>query len=269
MEAEPLLAVRGLSKVYRRSGGWGKKVEITALDNVSFEIERHSIVAVVGESGGGKSTLARCLALLEEPTAGEIRVGGRRVNDLGRREIREQRRRCQLIFQDAAAAINPGFSAIEAVAEPLLIRRWGDRTRRREKALELMDETGLAADLAERSSLELSGGQKQRLVIARALAADPEILVLDEGLSGLDLSLQAQIVNLLLRLRASRRLTYVLISHDLRMVAHLADRVLVMHRGRLVESAAASEILRRPQHAATKALVSSMPGRAPTTASGR
>ncbi len=213
---------------------------------------------MVGESGGGKSTLARCLALLEEPSSGEIFVEGRPVAELDGRQKRALRPRLQLIFQDPASAVNPRFSAAEAVAEPLVLRRWADRAARHARALELMDEVGLSAELAERSSLELSGGQKQRLVIARALAAEPKLLILDEGLAGLDLSLQAQVVNLLLRLQERHRLAYVLISHDLRLVAHLADRLAVMDRGRLVESGVPEEILARPQNPATRNLVGSM-----------
>ncbi len=210
---------------------------------------------MVGKSGGGKSTLARCLALLEEPSSGEIFVEGHPVAELDGRQKRALRPRLQLIFQDPASAVNPRFSAAEAVAEPLVLRRWADRAARHARALELMDEVGLSAELAERSSLELSGGQKQRLVIARALAAEPKLLILDEGLAGLDLSLQALVVNLLLRLQERYRLAYVLISHDLRMVAHLADRLAVIDRGRLVECGAPGDILLRPRHPATRALL--------------
>lgn len=230
----PLVRVHDLSVVYtRRSGLGARKVRITALDRVNLEVAAGSTLAVVGESGGGKSTLARCMALLEEPTSGEVFIDGQPMSGLSGKEKKALRPGLQLIFQDPASAVNPRFRTVDAVAEPLAIRGWGDRSRRRDKALELMDVVGLDPGLAERRSLELSGGQRQRLVIARALAADPQLLILDEALSGLDLSLQSQIVNLLLRLQERYALTYVFISHDLRMAAHLADRVVVIDRGRI------------------------------------
>jgi ABC-type glutathione transport system ATPase component len=255
----PLVRLDRVSKVYRRkSGVRGGTIEVTALDEVSLDVPADATLAVVGESGSGKSTLARLLALLEEPTAGEVFFAGRSVAELTPREKRALRPRHQLIFQDPAAAVNPRFSAVDAVAEPLRLRGWKDRAERRRRALELMSEVGLAAELGERSPLELSGGQKRRLVIARALAAEPRLLVLDEALTGLDLSLQAQITNLLLDLRERFALAYVFISHDLRMVAHVADRVAVMDRGRLAECGPTREILERPGHAATRKLVGSM-----------
>jgi len=255
---ELLIAVRDLSKIYRRAGGAGR-LAITALDRVSLTIPAGSIFAMVGESGGGKSTLARCLALLERPDAGEILFAGRSHASLSRRQRAAVRRRIQLIFQDPAAAIHPRFSAVEAVEEPLVIQRWADRPARRHRALELLAEVGLGQELAARSTLELSGGQRQRVAIARALAAGPRLLILDEGLAALDLSIQAQMVNLLLKLRRRYALTYLVISHDLRLVGHLADEVAVMHRGRIVERASPRELLTRPRHPAALALVRSMP----------
>ena len=260
-EKAPLLSVRGLSKTYRRkSGAFGRKIEISALDTVDLEISIASILAVVGESGSGKSTLARLLALHEEPTSGEVFFEGRAFTELSPGEKRALRARLQLIFQDPAAAVNPRFSTLDAVAEPLLLGGWKNRAERRGKALEWMEEVGLQADLARRRVLELSGGQKRRLVIARALAAEPRLMILDEALTGLDLSLQAQIVNLLLRLRERFALTYVFISHDLRMVAHVAELVAVMDRGRLVEHGPTRQILEQPRNDVTKKLVGSMLG---------
>jgi len=243
MTQGPFLRVQDLTVVYRRGSILGGRSAVRALDAVSLEVAAGSILAVVGESGGGKSTLARCLALLEEPTAGEVFVDGRPVSELDARGRRELRPRLQLLFQDPASALNPRFTVADSVAEPLVVRRWGDRVRRRARALELMDEVGLEASLAERGPLALSGGQKQRLVLARALAAEPRALLLDEALTGLDLSLQAQVVNLLLRLRERHGLTYVLVTHDLRLAAHLADRVAVLDRGRLTECGLPGEIL--------------------------
>lgn len=249
-----LLRAEALSKTYRRGGA-----TVAALDRVDLGIDAASTVALVGPSGGGKSTLGRCLALLEEPSSGEIWFERRRLSDLDRRQKRRLRPRIQLIFQDPAAALNPRFSALEAVAEPLAIRRWARRQRRR-RAVELLGEVAFPGELAGRSTRELSGGQRQRLVIARALAAEPRVLILDEGLSALDLSLQAQMVNLLVDLQERRGLAYLLISHDLRLAAHLAGEIAVLDRGRIVERAAPADLLARPRHAATRALVGALPG---------
>ncbi len=264
-QAEPLLCVTGLTKVYHRASSSGRRQAVTALDRVDLAIPAGSTLALVGRSAAGKSTLARCVALLERPSAGEIQIDGVAVSKLDRRQRAALRPRVQMIFQDPAAALNPRLPAVEAVAEPLRIRRWADRRARRRRALEWMAEVGLASELAARSSLELSGGQRQRLVIARALAAEPRLLILDEGLASLDLSLKARVVNLLVDLQARFDLSYLLISHDLRTAAHLADRVAVLDHGRIVERATPRELLRRPRHAATRALVGALP---PASAEG-
>lgn len=236
MKIETLLRVRDLRVVYNRSAGWRQeRIQITALAGIDLDVPRASTLALVGESGGGKSTLARCLALLETPTSGEIWAEGVRVNDLKEGQIRVLRPRLQLIHQDPSSAIQPRWTAAEVIAEPLRVTRLGDRQSKRSKALDLMEEVGLNHELADRRSHQLSGGQKQRLVLARALAANPKLLILDETLSGLDLSLQARIVNLLLRLRERHALTYVLISHDVRLAEYLADQIAVIDRGHLVD----------------------------------
>jgi len=255
LREEPLLRAAGVRRVYRRSR---RGPPVVALDGVDLELREASIVALVGESGGGKSTLARCLALLERPTAGEILFEGRNTSGLDRRELARVRPRIQLLFQDPAAAVNPRLTAAEAVAEPLRIARRGGRRERRRRALEFLAEVAFPLDLAERRPLELSGGQRQRLVIARALAAEPRLLILDEGLAALDLRLQARLVELLLELRERRGLAYLLISHDLRRAAHLAERVAVLDRGRIVEEAAPAELLRRPRHPHSRALVDAL-----------
>ena len=234
--ATPLLRVRDLRVTYTRSSGWGReRIQVTALSGIDLDVPRASTLAVVGESGGGKSTLARCLALLERPTSGEIWVEDVRVNDLEKKELRTLRPRYQLIHQDPSSAVQPRWTAAEIIAEPLRVAGWGDRESQRGRTLDLMEEVGLGHELADRRPHELSGGQKQRLVLARALAARPKLLILDESLSGLDLSLQARIVNLLLRLRQRHALTYVLISHDMRLAEYLADQIAVIDRGNLVE----------------------------------
>jgi ABC-type glutathione transport system ATPase component len=257
--AELLLRVAGLAKTYRRRALGGRRTDVTALDGVDLTIAAGSTVALIGESAAGKSTLARCVALLEAPSAGEIWLDGVPVSTLDRRRRAALRPRVQWIAQDPAAALNPRLSAIEAVAEPLRIARRGDRRERRRRALEWMAEAGFEPELAQRRPLELSGGQRQRLVIARALAAEPRLLILDESLAALDLSLRARIVNLLLDLQLRFGLAYLLIAHDLRTAVHLADEVAVMDRGRIVERAAPPALLARPRHAATRALVSLLP----------
>lgn len=250
-ESLPLLSAVALTKVYERSR---KGDERPALDGVDLEVPEGTVVAVVGRSGSGKSTLGRLLTLHEAPSAGEVFYAGRGVSTLTARERRRIRPRLQLVLQDPAAALNPRLRAVDAVAEPLLVQG-RERAAARRDALELMAEVGLSRELGERRAPELSGGQKQRLTIARALAAEPRLIVLDEAFSGLDLPHQAQAANLLMRLQERFALSYVLISHDLRLVGHLADAVVVMSRGRVVERGDAKEILTSPAHEATRELV--------------
>lgn len=257
--AKSLLSAEGLSVVYRLPQG----APIPILDRVDLEIEAGSTLALVGKSGSGKSTLGRCLALLEEPAGGEIRFRGEPASRLAERRRRTLRRRIQLIFQDPAAALSPRFTARQAIAEPLRIARREEPAACRRRVGALMGEVAFPAELAERRCLELSGGQRQRLVIARALAAEPRVLILDEGLAALDLSLQAQVANLLLELQERRDLAYLLISHDLRLAAHLADRVAVLDRGRIVERATPAALFADPRHLATRALVRTMPSMTP------
>ena len=259
-EAPPPLRAVNLGKTYSRRAPGGGRQEVKALDGVDLTLREGQIVALVGESGGGKSTLARCLALLEAPTTGEIWVAGHCAQTASRRQLAAWRPSVQLIFQDPAAAINPRFNALETVAEPLYILRQGNRRQQLSRARELMAEVGLAPELATRSSFELSGGQRQRLAIARALAADPRVLILDEGLASLDLSLRAQIVNMLLVLQSRFGLSYLLISHDLRTVAHLADEVAVLDHGQIVERAAPADLLAHPSHPKTRELTELLRG---------
>ncbi len=264
-DREPLLRAQGLVRHYPPRRG---RPAVVALDGVDLTIERGATLAVVGETGSGKSTLARCLALLERPDAGSIRWLGQDLLTLDRRRLPGLRRRIQLIFQDPAGALNPRFTALEVVAEPLRIGGVGAAERRR-RAHEAMEQVGLLARWADRRPGQLSGGQRQRLAIARALVSNPELLILDEATSALDLSVQARIVNLLLELQAARGLSYLLISHDLRVVGHLADRVAVLQDGRIVEKGPAAEIFARPGHDHTRQLLAATPsmesddGRAP------
>jgi peptide/nickel transport system ATP-binding protein/oligopeptide transport system ATP-binding protein len=253
-----LLRVRALGKKYVRGGLWRKRVSVAAVNGVDFEIAHGQTLALVGESGSGKSTVARCVTRLEKPDSGEILIEGADIAQLPVRELDPFRRGVQMVFQDAVTSMNPRFSALEIVEEPLLIsQNGGNRQHRRDRVRELMAEVGISPDWMHRSILHFSGGQRQRLALARALAVRPKLLVLDEALSGLDLSTQAQIANLLLDLQAAHSLTYLLISHDMALVARLADVIGVMCGGRIVEVGPTRQIISEPSHAATKKLLAS------------
>jgi ABC-type glutathione transport system ATPase component len=249
-ETETLLRASGLCVRYTRGGWLSKRRPVEALRGVDLEIKAGSVVAVVGVSGSGKSTLARCLACLEKPASGEIWFEGRNLVGLSQQELAPVRRKIQLIFQEPNASLNPRFTAVELVSEPLLIAGVGTKREHRERALTLMDLVGLPAHLGSKLPFELSGGQQRRLAIARALALEPKLLILDEALTGLDLSTRAQISNLLLQLQELRTLTYLCISHDLSLVTHLTDEVVVVDGGRIVKGGAPELVLgSRPSHA--------------------
>ncbi len=252
----PILRVRGLRKRYTRREGWHTHTRdvIAAID---LDVRAGTTLAIVGDSGAGKSTLARCLARLEAPDAGEIWFDGVEWAALRDAELRARRPQVQLVFQDAATALNPRFTAEEVIAEPLVIQQWGTPALRRERVNGLLREVGLAPEVAQRRCTEFSGGQQQRLAIARALALDPRLVILDEALSGLDLSTEAQLVALLRQLQQARGLTYILISHDLGLVAQFADEIVVMSAGRIVERGQTRVILLAPEDPATCALVES------------
>jgi ABC-type glutathione transport system ATPase component len=257
--AGELLGVRGLCKRYRRRAGPRSGPVVQALEDVDLSVAAGSTTAVVGESGSGKSTLARCLARLEEPDSGDIRLEGRSLISISGPSLLQARRQIQLIFQDAAMALNPRLGAGEIVEEPLLIMRRGGRPERRRRTLELLERVGLPAAWEARRPFELSGGQRQRLAIARALAVEPRVLILDEALSGLDVSSQAQIVNLLMDLRAASPLTCLYISHDLGLMARIADEVVVLYHGRVVEHGGTAAVLGAPRHPHTRSLVAAIP----------
>jgi ABC-type glutathione transport system ATPase component len=259
---ENLLRIRGLCKKYVRGGLWQKRERVDAVVGVDFEIARGQTLALVGPSGSGKSTVARCVSRLERPELGEILIRGTDIAQLKGSELFPYRSRIQLVFQDAITSMNPRFSALEVIEEPLVIQSQRGRGEdnlgnRRDLVRRLMEEVGLSPDWMHRSILHFSGGQGQRLALARSLVLSPELLVLDEALSGLDLSTQAQIANLLLDLQASHNLTYLLISHDLPLVARLADVIAVMSEGRTVEVGPSQHIISHPEHAATTKLVAS------------
>jgi peptide/nickel transport system ATP-binding protein len=252
------LRVRRLSKCYRQEDKfWRRQREIVAISEASFEIEPGKTLALVGSSGSGKSTLARCVTRLEKPDEGEIWLGDADIAQLGSRELRPIRSRIQMIFQDPIMAMNPRMSALQVIEEPLLIQGRGTRDNRRVRAAELMNEVGLSADWLGRRITEFSGGQRQRIAIARVLIMESKCLVLDEALSALDLVTQSQIGELLLQLQTAHSLTYLLISHDLTLVARMAESIAVMAAGRIVEQGPTSQILSNPAQPETRALVAS------------
>ena len=254
-----LVKTSGLSKRYsQRSPFSRRKFVIDALMEVDLDIAAGCLTALVGESGSGKSTLGACLAMLEKPDTGAIWFEGEEISQRSNRELVTLRSKIQMVFQDSAGALNPRFSAAEIIAEPLAIQRLVSTKQLRLRACELMEEVGLSADWADRRPLQFSGGQRQRLAIARAIALKPSFLILDESLSGLDLSTQAQILNLLLDLQMAHGLTYLLISHDLSLVGQIADFVAVMHKGRIVEYVARQQIAGNPAHDQTRKLLAAV-----------
>jgi peptide/nickel transport system ATP-binding protein len=255
----PLLEVRNLHKTYIR-GGWrsSTRARVAALENIHLKIFPGTTLALIGKSGSGKSTLGRCLARLEDPDSGQILLRGMDILKLSRSELISVRRRIQLVFQHSATAMNPLLPAAEVVGEPLRMLPGVSKKERRERALAMIEQVGLSAQWANRRPLEFSGGQRQRLAIARALILEPDLLILDEALSRLDVSTQGQIADLLLELQSSLSLSYLFISHDLRMAAHLASTTVVMQDGRIVEWKSVAELLSRP-HEETGYLIQPIP----------
>src|SRR5258708_3802736 len=254
----PVLRVCGLTQSYvRRSGVLQKRIRIAAARDVDFEIPGGKTLALVGSSGSGKSTVARCVTRLEKPDAGQIWLGDTDISQLGNRDLRRFRANIQMIFQDAVTSMNPRFSAAQIIEEPLLVQRRGSAEERRQRAHDLMSEVGLSPNWADRSVLKFSGRQRQRLVVARALALRPKLLVLDEALSGLDLSAEGQIINLLLDLQGAHSLSYLFISHDLPLVARLADAIAVIAAGPIWRPGPTQQVIASPNHSETKALLAS------------
>jgi peptide/nickel transport system ATP-binding protein len=266
MTTTPLLEVRNLSRTYRVGGSFlGRRARpLRAVIDVSFSVAPGETLALVGESGCGKSTLGRAVLRLEQPDAGQVLHRGTDLLALDRRALFERRRALQMIFQDPYGSLNPRLTVAEIIAEPLVIHRLGRRTEREQRVRELLDQVGLAQEMATRYPHEFSGGQRQRIGIARALALNPEFIVADEPVSALDVSVQAQIINLLVRLQRERGLAYLFISHDLNVVEYLADRVAIMYLGRIVESAPRAALFARPAHPYTRALIEASPVPDPT-----
>jgi len=255
-QSNELVRVRGLVKHFPVEGS---DDVVRAVDGVTFEIFEGETLGLVGESGCGKSTVGRCILRLIEPTAGEVSFEGRDVLALSRRELRTLRREMQIIFQDPYASLNPRMRVRDIVGESLVIHGLKDREQRRERVAELLRKVGLDPDYMNRYPHEFSGGQRQRIGIARALALNPKLIVADEPVSALDVSVQAQVVNLLQDLQGEFGLTYLFISHGLAVVEHISTRVAVMYLGRIVEVASAEELYARPLHPYTQALLSAIP----------
>jgi oligopeptide/dipeptide ABC transporter ATP-binding protein len=267
----PLLEVRGLVKRFpvRRGLFGGLSGEVHAVDGVSFDVRRGEVLGLVGESGCGKTTTGRCVLRLIEPTAGEIRFDGADITRLPRRRLRPLRRQMQIVFQDPFSSLNPRLSVGSMLSEPLAIHGIARGARARERVAELLELVGLSPDHARRYPHEFSGGQRQRLGLARALAVEPRLIVADEPVSALDVSVRAQVLNLLLDLQRRLGLTYLFVAHDLAVVEHVSDRVAVMYLGRIVEVADAPALYAAPRHPYTVALLSAIPVADPDRPRGR
>jgi ABC-type oligopeptide transport system ATPase subunit len=256
----PLLDVQGLVKHFPARGGmWRHAGVVKAVDGVDFTIVEGEMFGLVGESGCGKSTTGRCVLRLIEPTAGEVRFRGENVLAYSREQMRRARRNMQIVFQDPYSSLNPRMRVREIVEEPLVIHKLGSRDERRTRVAGLFELVGLEPGHLDRYPHEFSGGQRQRIGIARALALNPALIVADEAVSALDVSIQAQVVKLLLDLQARLKLTYLFIAHDLRLVEHICHRVAVMYRGRIVETGDTRQLFANPTHPYTRALLSAIP----------
>jgi ABC-type oligopeptide transport system ATPase subunit len=260
----PLVEVRHLVKHFERGGGLLRpKTIVKAVDDVSFSIEEGETFALVGESGSGKSTTGRCMLRLVEPTSGDVLFRGENVLSFSSARMRAARRDMQMVFQDPYSSLNPRMRAFTIVEEPLVIHKIGNKAERRERVAELFRLVGLDPSHLDRYPHEFSGGQRQRIGVARALALNPSFIIADEPVSALDVSIQAQVINLLMDLQQQLKLTYLFVAHDLRLVRHISTRVAVMYLGQIVEMGETARIFERAQHPYTKALLSAVPATDP------
>jgi ABC-type oligopeptide transport system ATPase subunit len=255
-----LVEVRHLVKHFTRGGGLLRaKSIVKAVDDVSFSIEEGETFALVGESGSGKSTTGRCMLRLVEPTSGEVMFRGENVLQFSSARMRAARRDMQMVFQDPYSSLNPRMRALTLVEEPLVIHKLGSKSERRDRVAELFRLVGLDPAHLDRYPHEFSGGQRQRIGLARALALNPSFIIADEPVSALDVSIQAQVINLLMDLQQQLTLTYLFVAHDLRLVRHISNRVAVMYLGKIVEMGDTVRIFANAQHAYTRALLSAVP----------
>jgi oligopeptide/dipeptide ABC transporter ATP-binding protein len=254
-----LLAINNLYKTFPIKSGFGRTLAATAVDGVTLSVARGEAVGLVGESGCGKSTLGRLALRLLEPTSGSVSFDGKDLNSLDKPELRELRKKMQIIFQDPFASLNPRMRIQEIITEPLVIHGLAKDNELGERGAALLEKVGLPVDALRRYPHEFSGGQRQRIGIARALASGPSFIVADEPVSALDVSVQAQIINLLEDLRAELNLSFLFIAHDLNIVRHFSNRVAVMYLGKIVEIAPAEEIYKNPSHPYTEALLADIP----------
>lgn len=261
---EPLVQIRNLSKAFKTPDGM-----VQAVSDVSFDMEKGSITGLVGESGSGKTTLGRTLLRLIEPSDGQTLFDGQDINTLSLRDLRAMRKRMQIIFQDPVSSLNPRLRVKDIIAEGLVAHGIGTSKERLDRVAALLEEVGLKADHMERYPHEFSGGQRQRIGIARALALEPEFIVADESVSALDVSIQAQVLNLLLDLRERRNLTMLFIAHDLSVVEYLCDQTVVMYLGKIVEKGASRDLYQHASHPYTRALLSAIPVPDPQVAKTR
>jgi oligopeptide transport system ATP-binding protein len=260
-ETKVLLEARNISKYFPvKAGIFQREVaRVYAVNDVSFTLNRGETLGIVGESGCGKSTLARALIRLYEPSSGSVHFDGQDFTSLNAAELKKARRKMQMIFQDPYASLNPRMSIGKILEEPLLLHNVGTPEQRRSKVLSLLKRVGLREDAVSRYPHEFSGGQRQRVGIARALALEPDLVLCDEAVSALDVSIQAQVLNLLVELQQEFGLTYLFISHDLAVVKYISDRVAVMYLGRVAEIASSDDLYQSPKHPYTKALLASLP----------